>query len=232
VRNEKEKIAKTIEHLLGYYYIQRLESMIPPLILRPKPHELILDLCAAPGSKTTQLAQLMCNSGRIIANDIATKRLKALAGNVERLGILNVSITQFDARKFPEITKFNKILVDVPCSAEGRSFKERPLWVSKKLAVKQRKILERAIEIAQSRATIIYSTCTLSPLENEAVVNYVLKKFDDVKVERVKLRGVKFVKGVKAWQGKEFDKEVCKCARFYPHISKTGGFFVAKLRKL
>jgi 16S rRNA C967 or C1407 C5-methylase (RsmB/RsmF family) len=177
------------------------------------------------------MAEMMKNTGRIIANDINDKRLRALFGNLERLGIINVSVTKYDGRKFPRIVEFPKVLVDVPCSGEGRSFKEKPVWVSKKLWRKQFKLLENAVKLARVDGEIIYSTCTLSPLENEFVVSKILERFDNLKLEKIKLRGIKFEKGVTKWLKYEFSKEVSKCARFYPHISGTGGFFVAKFRK-
>ena len=230
VNKNKENIAKTLEHILGYIYVQRLESMLPPIILNPREHELILDLCAAPGSKTTQLAELMRNTGRIIANDIKEKRLRALFSNIERTGALNVSVTKYDGRKFPDIVKFHRVLVDVPCTAEGRSFKERKIIESKKLSSKQIKLLERAIHLCRENGIVVYSTCTLSPLENEYVVSKILEKFENISLEKIKIKGIKHVKGVEAWKNLEFPKEVRKCARFYPHISGVGGFFVAKIR--
>lgn len=231
VKKNKEILPKTLEHILGYIYIQRLESMLPPLILNPEKHELILDLCAAPGSKTTQIAQLMENTGRIIANDVKEKRLRALFSNIERLGVINTSVTKYDGRKFPLDVKFDKVLVDVPCTAEGRSFKERKISESKKLYNKQLKLLERAIELCKENGIIVYSTCTFSPIENEFVVSKILEKFENVKLEKIKIKKIKYEKGVTSWKNIEFSKEVEKCARFYPHISNTGGFFVAKFRR-
>lgn len=231
VKENKELISKTLEHILGYIYVQRLESMLPPLVLKPKKHELILDLCAAPGSKTTQLAEMMKNTGRIIANDVKEKRLRALFSNLERMGVINTSVTKYDGRKFPDIVKFNKILVDAPCTAEGRSFKERRLSESKKLHYKQFKLLERALILCREEGTVVYSTCTFSPLENEFVVAKILEKFDNVKLERIRLKGIKHENGVTYWKNMEFPEEIKKCLRFYPHISGTGGFFVAKFRR-
>ncbi len=230
VNKNHELISKTLEHVLGYIYVQRLESMIPPLILEPKKHELILDLCAAPGSKTTQIAEMMNNTGRIIANDVKEKRLRALFSNIERMGVINTSVTKYDGRKFPELVKFDRVLVDVPCTAEGRNFKERSVFESKKLAQKQIKLLEKAITLCKENGIVVYSTCTFSPIENEFVVAKIIEKFENVKLEKIKLKKIKYELGITSWKGKEFPKEVKKCARFYPHISGTGGFFVAKFR--
>ena len=231
VKQNKELIPKTLEHILGYIYVQRLESMLPPLVLKPKKHELILDLCAAPGSKTTQIAEMMKNTGRIIANDIKEKRLRALFSNLERMGVINTSVTKYDGRKFPDIVKFDKILVDAPCTAEGTSLKERKLSESKKLHYKQLKLLERALILCKEHGIVVYSTCTFSPIENELVVAKVLKRFENIKLEKIRIKGIKHEQGVTQWGNMEFPKEVKKCCRFYPHISGTGGFFVAKFRK-
>ncbi len=232
VNKNKEKLTRSLEHFLGLIYIQRLESMVPALILSPREHELILDLCAAPGSKTTQMAQMMKNTGRIIANDIKEKRLRALFGNIEKMGVINVSVTKYDGRRFPCYVKFDKVLVDVPCSGEGRNFQEKPIWLSKKLFSKQLKLLEHAIELCKEGGTIVYSTCTLSPIENELVVSKILSRVENMKLEKIKIKHLKFVKGVEEWKNYRFTEEVKKCLRLYPHISGTGGFFVAKFKKL
>ncbi len=232
ITKNKEKIAKTLDNVLGYVHIQRLESMIPALVLRPKKHELVLDLCAAPGSKTTQMAQMMKNTGRIVANDVSEKRLRALFSNLERLGVINTTVTKYDGREFPLSVKFDKVLVDVPCSGEGRNFREKPIALSKKLCRKQLKLLHRGIDLAREGGEIVYSTCTLSPIENELVVSKIIEAREDVKLERIRLRGIDFVSGAEKWLGLKFSAEVKKCARFYPHLSGTGGFFVAKFRKI
>ena len=159
------------------------------------------------------------------------KRLRALFGNIERLGVINITVTKFDGRKFPEILKFDKILVDVPCTAEGKSLREAPLYRSRKLFPKQLKLLEKGIRLLKEGGTLVYATCTISPIENELVVSKILEKVRRIKLERIKIKGLKFAKGISEWKGIEFGKEVKKCARFYPHISGTGGFFVAKFRK-
>ncbi len=115
-----ENISKTIEHQIGYFFIQNVSSMLPPLILEPKKDEIILDLCAAPGAKSTQIAQLMENTGVIIANDVKVKRIRALKGNLQRMGVVNTIITMMDGSKFWKTgLKFEKILLDVPCSGSG-----------------------------------------------------------------------------------------------------------------
>jgi len=145
---ESEKgIAKTLEYFLGYYYIQEASSMIPPLILDPKEGEKVLDLCAAPGSKTTQIAMLMKNSGLIVANDDNLERIKALRTNLQKMGVKNCIVTYERGENFwKHEIKFDKVLVDAPCSGSGKiisSFSSINLWSQtnvKKLSILQKKL--------------------------------------------------------------------------------------------
>ncbi|MEM4714300.1 MAG: RsmB/NOP family class I SAM-dependent RNA methyltransferase, partial [Candidatus Nanoarchaeia archaeon] len=114
----------TIEHFMGYIYMQEIVSMIPPILLEPKPYESILDMCAAPGSKTTQISELIQNKPLIIANDSDWKRLKPLKHNLEKCGCLNVAITLMDGRFISKKQQFDKILLDAPCSSEGQIRKD------------------------------------------------------------------------------------------------------------
>jgi len=232
VNKDKENIARTLEFALGFIYTQRLESMVPALVLEPKESELILDMCAAPGSKTTQIAEMLRNRGRIVANDINEKRLRALFSNIEKQGVMNVSVTKYDGRRYPDTVLFDKVLVDAPCTGEGREFKERKMWESKKLCKKQFKLLKRAVEVTKSNGIVVYSTCTLNPIENEWVVNRLLERVDNLKLEKIKIKGLKAEKGVEEFKRFKFSSEVRKCIRLYPHISNTGGFFVARIRVL
>ena len=226
-----------IEYFLGYIHTQEEVSMIPPIVLEPKPGELILDMCAAPGSKATQISQIMCNTGHVIANDVDLRRISMLKSNYERLGVLNMSITVYDGRKFPNIS-FDKILVDAPCSCEG-IYRKNPsvfdnwsLKVIKNLSRLQKRLLSRAIQIAKRGGTVVYSTCTFSPEENEAVIDYVLSIYEGmIKLEEIKL-DLEYCSGIKEWNGIKFNDEISLCARFYPHLNDTGGLFVAKIRKI
>lgn len=232
-------LGKSFEHLLGYYYIQELSSMLPVLALQPKPCELVLDLCASPGSKTTQACAMMENSGTVIANDKDIGRMIILASNTERCGCTNLIITRNDAvqlcQKLHGKIKFDKILLDVPCSGEGTirsSPKTFLMWNIKmiqKLGRMQKKIASSAIPLLKENGVIVYSTCTHAPEENESVVSFLVENFN-LEVEKISLP-LKTRPGITEWQGEKFNDEVKKCCRIYPQDNDTEGFFVAKLRK-
>jgi len=195
---EPGELGRSMEHLLGYYYIQEIASMLPVLTLKPQPGELVLDLAAAPGSKTTQIAAAMENRGTIIANDVSLSRLKILASNMERCGVTNSIITRRDGIVFckklkEQGFKFDKILVDAPCSGEGTirssaiTLKMWNLNTIKQLSKIQKAMVANAIEILKVNGEIVYSTCTHAPEENEEVVDFILKNFDNVKIETINL---------------------------------------------
>lgn len=236
------ELGRSFEHLLGYYYIQELASMLPVMVLQPKPGELILDLCAAPGSKTTQIAAKMNNKGTIIANEVSLGRIKILAANTERCGVTNTIISKKDAMTLcnklkKEGLKFDRILLDAPCSGEGTlrsSYKTYRMWNPKtisKLSKIQKNMFESAFNILKKGGTIIYSTCTHAPEENEEIVNFALETFkDSIKIETIKLP-IPTRKGITKWQEKEYLQDVQLACRVYPHVADTEGFFLAKFTK-
>ncbi|WP_456486829.1 NOL1/NOP2/sun family putative RNA methylase [Candidatus Alkanophaga liquidiphilum] len=229
--------ALAYDYLVGNIHGQEEVSMIPPVVLEPKAGELVLDLCAAPGNKTTQISQIMQNRGFIVANDKSSGKVPALRWNCERLGVVNVGITTFDGRSFPLKVKFDKILVDAPCSCEGNVrkdwnvFEGVPLGAIKSLSRLQKGLMLRAVRLLKKGGTLVYSTCTFAPEENEEVVDFILSRFEGLRLEPVNV-ALKHEHGVEEWQGKKFSSEVQKCARFYPHLSDSGGFFVAKFKKV
>jgi NOL1/NOP2/sun family putative RNA methylase len=216
--------------------------MLPMMALRPEPEDLVLDLCASPGSKTTQAAAMMGNTGTIIANEISMGRIGILNSNLERCGVMNTMVTRKEGsalcERFLKKTqfKFDKILVDAPCSGEGtlrKSPKTFQMWnihMIKKIARTQRDLAEAALRILKVGGTMIYSTCTLAPEEDEMIVNHLLEKFD-IQIEKLTLP-LKFRCGVCEWEGKELNKSVENCLRLYPQDNDTDGFFVAKITKL
>lgn len=243
IKNELQpgELGRALEHLLGYYYAQEIASMLPPLVLAPKKGEKVLDLCASPGSKTTQMASMMENSGLIIANEVKIGRIKILAANLERCGVMNTIITKKDGialcKRFQnENILFDKILLDAPCSGEG-TIRSTPstleMWNMKtieNLSKLQKSLIASAIEILKPNGELIYSTCTHAPEENEEVLDFALKNFD-VKMEKINLP-IKTVPGITQWEGKEYSKEIKLAHRVYPQNANTEGFFVSKLRKL
>ena len=236
------ELGKTKEHLLGYYYVQEISSMLPMLALQPKPGEIILDMCAAPGSKTTQAAAMMENTGTIIANELSMGRIGILNSNLERCGVMNTIVTRKEGvalcERFLKKSqfKFDKILVDAPCSGEGtlrKSPKTFEMWnvnMIKKIAGVQKRLASAAIKLLKVGGVMIYSTCTLAPEEDEMIVDYLVRNFD-VEIEQVKLP-LKFREGVCSWNDVELDKSCKKCLRLYPQDNDTDGFFVAKIVKL
>ena len=235
---EEESLGNMWEHFAGLMYIQEASSMIPVEVLQPQPGMKVLDMAAAPGSKTTQMAQWMENTGVIVANDVNAKRLKALTNNLERLGVLNVCVTQTDGRRFGRLMPgtFDMILVDAPCSAEGtirKSYKAvlnwQP-WGYKKLSETQKMLLVSAYKALKPGGVLVYSTCTFAPEENEGVVSYLLENYD-VETVPVEVQGLNVSPPVEEWEGVSYHPMVANCVRVYPHKNEVGGFFVAKMVK-
>ncbi|MEK6925873.1 MAG: RsmB/NOP family class I SAM-dependent RNA methyltransferase [Nanoarchaeota archaeon] len=262
---EPGELGRSLEHLLGYYYVQELASMLSVIALNPEENEIILDLCAAPGSKTTQMAASLKSTGAIIANEVNLGRIKILASNLERCGVSNAIISRkdgialckrlknmqdFSSASFGGNEKvlldagsktrrrflFDRILVDAPCSGEGTmrsSSKTALMWnpkAIKSLSRLQKALVEAALEILKPKGTLIYSTCTHAPEENEEVVNYILNEFKEMKIEKINLP-LKSRPGITSWQDKNYDPKVKQSCRIYPHDNNTEGFFVAKFIK-
>ena len=234
--SQLNNLGSSLEHFVGQIYIQELTSMIPPLVVKDlTDNNTILDCCAAPGSKTTQIASMMQNRGHIIANDSRHARLKSLRGNLDRLGVTNTTVTLRDFKSFPN-TEADLYLVDAPCSSEGTIRKKNAvvrMWKEKdykRFTKLQKGLLKKACEMAPSGSTIVYSTCTFSPEENERVISEIIDN-QPVKVENIGINGLKTSPGITEWNGKQYNKEVEKCMRIWPHHNDTDAFFVARLEK-
>jgi NOL1/NOP2/sun family putative RNA methylase len=232
VKTEKN-LSKSIEHVLGYFFIQNASSMIPPLILEVKPNEAILDLCASPGAKTTQLAAAMQNKGVIIANDIAHKRLKALRGNLQRCGALNAVVTKMFGEIFWKTgLKFSKILLDVPCTGTG-TLNPRILQQTSESSIRllsrlQKRLLESAVRCLEEDGILVYSTCSLEPEENEENINFAVKRLG-LTTEKIKT-DFPSMPALLEWNNNKYDDAVANAVRVLPS-NKTEGFFICKLRK-
>ncbi|MCS7052302.1 MAG: RsmB/NOP family class I SAM-dependent RNA methyltransferase [Ignavibacterium sp.] len=235
--DENNLIGKTLEHILGYYYIQSLSSMLPALILAPTENDIVLDLCAAPGSKTTQLSELMNNKGTIIANEIDIDRIKALVFNIDRLNLLNIGVINNKGEILSKIydNYFDKILVDAPCSSLGIIQKrgEVTSWWSiehsERLHNIQLKLLISAIKMAKVGGEIVYSTCTLSVEENELVIDKVLKNYP-VEVKEINLP-FKTIPGKTEFNSSKLNDQIESTHRILPWEINSDGFFIAKLLK-
>ena len=221
----------------GWVYGQEEVSAVPALALDPQPGERVLDCCAAPGSKTTQLAARMDDRGTLVGNDNNLGRLSALRSNAERCGVTNLVVTRADARNFSlqpfDGEAFDRTLVDVPCSCEGTVRKNPDAldnWSIdhiEGIAGVQKGILERSIEITRPGGTVVYSTCTFAPEENEAVVEHAIENFGCRLLEYE--LPLEHVPGLTEWDGERFGESMRKAKRIYPHHNDTGGFFCAKL---
>jgi ribosomal RNA methyltransferase Nop2 len=209
------------------------------MTLAPQPNERVLDMAAAPGGKTSYIAQLMKNTGVLVANDLKKERLKSTNANMHRLGVTNVVLTNYDGRKLPSIfKKFDRCLLDAPCSGLGvisrdASIKVQKTWEDvRKLSHLQRELIKAAIDCVDANSKtggyIVYSTCSISVEENEAVIEYALNH-----------RYVKLVEsglevgqpGLTKHNEKRFHPSMNLCKRIYPHVHNMDGFFVAKLKK-
>ena len=233
---DRRDVGNLLEHHLGKIYVQEAASMIPPLVLNPKPGDVILDMCAAPGSKTTQMGAMMENEGLIVANDYKGQRLQSLGINLQRSGLTNVVVSLMHGKRFHGF-EFDKILVDAPCSGTGtirKSLKTISIWnpnMITKLAKQQKELAERAFENLKVGGEMVYSTCSLEPEENEGVVSYLLEKFENADVVKVKLPGLKLAPAVLEFNKQKYDLRVKDTMRIWPQDNDTEGFFVAKLVK-
>ena len=225
----------TLEYFRGWYQVQGLTSMLPPRILDPRPEERLLDMCAAPGGKATYLAQLTQNQALIIANDVSHHRIGILRSHCDRLGITSIIVTRYRAQSFPMRMQFDRILLDPPCSAEGtyRTGRRPPLTeepqVSYRLQRLQQMLLDRGLELLRPGGTLVYSTCTYAPEENEAVLQ---EAVEGGRAEVVPIDvPFPYAPGLEVWNGQRFHPSLKQAARFYPHIVDSWGFFIACLRK-
>ena len=224
----------------GYCYIQNLSSMIPAMLLNPDENDRVLDIAAAPGSKTTQLAGLMHNKGWISAVEINKSRFFTLIDNLKTQGIDNVHTYLMDGsdvwKKCPE--EFDKILVDAPCSSESRFNEKKPesfaYWSEKKIremVKKQKRLIFSAFLSLKPGGTMVYATCSFAPEENEQIIHYLLKKFtDNAQVEEVTLPLTNLQHGITEWNGKRLNESIHNAIRILPN-DIMDGFFVCKIRK-
>jgi 16S rRNA (cytosine1407-C5)-methyltransferase len=234
---DKGLLGKTIEHISGYYYIQSLSSMLPPLVLNASEDDIVLDLCAAPGSKTTELAEMMNNKGTLISNEIQGDRVGMLVYNIDRMNIINAGIIHSKGELLSKIYTdyFDKILVDAPCSGLGIIQKKNEVteWWSveraQRLGELQLKLLVAAVKMAIPGGTIVYSTCTLTLEENEMVLDTLLRKYP-VEIEKINLP-FNANEGIVSFDEKEYNSGLKKAKRIWPWQIGSEGFFIVKLKK-
>ena len=236
IKNMKEKeIQKLDIYEKGYIYLQSLSSMIPPIVLNPKPKEKILDLTAAPGSKTTQLSALMENQGYILANELDKIRCERLKYNVDMQGAKIVEVVNGRGEKIGEKYQkmFDKVLLDAPCSGEGRfcarnvmSYRNWSLKTVKDLSKLQKKLIESAYKALKPNGIMVYSTCTLNKEENEFILNWAINNLQ-LKILDIEVDFQKALPGF----SEDLDVSINKSIRILPS-KEMEGFFVAKLKKI
>ncbi len=237
---DKKQLTDLDIYKQGHFYIQNLSSMLPALVLDPKPGETILDLCAAPGSKTTQMAMLMHNRGTIIANDRSRQRNFKLLANIKEQGVTNTTVMSKPGEIFWKFypNHFDKVLVDVPCSMEGRFLATDKAtyedWSPKKvkmLSQSQKWLLRSAVTATKPGGTIVYSTCTLSPEENEEVLDWLVKTEPyPLTIESIHIPHLSSSHGLTSWNKHTFSEKMRGALRIFP-TRQMEGFFVAKITK-
>lgn len=236
IKNANEKDLQKLEiYKEGKIYLQSLPSMIPPLVLAPAEGDRVLDLTAAPGGKTTEMASIMNGKGYILANELDKLRCERLKYNVEMQGADIVEVVNGRGEKIGENYKeqFDKVLLDAPCSGEGRftiyniqSYKQWSMKTVNELVKTQKKLFKSAYEALKPGGTLVYSTCTLNKLENEQIIDWALNNFN-IKQERIDLD----IKQAVSAFSNGFDKNVGKAIRILPSKDMEG-FFVAKFTKI
>jgi NOL1/NOP2/sun family putative RNA methylase len=228
-----ERPGKLLEYFLGYVHTQALSSCLACIALCPKPRSYVLDMCASPGGKTSHLAQLMENTGLIVANEPYPNRHVILNHTLSRMGVLNTVATAYRAEVFPLKQRYDYVLADVPCSGEGtfRMTSKRSNYTERegkaRLPELQKRILLRAFDLLKEKGQLIYSTCTYNPDENESVVDFLLNNRDaellstdlDIQHER----------GLSEWEEGAYDRRMHRAVRFYPHQLNSVGFFMARI---
>ncbi len=234
IKNASEKVLQKLDiYEEGKIYLQSLSSMVPPIVLNPVPNEKILDLTAAPGSKTTQIVAMMENKGYVLANELDALRCERLKFNVQKQGAEIVEINngrgEVIGKKYEEY--FDKILLDAPCSGEGRFLANDPktyrswsLKTVKELSKLQKKLLRSAYQAVKKNGEIVYSTCTLNKAENEDVLKWAIEELN-IKILDINLNIKNSV------PISDENKEVQKAIRILPS-KETEGFFIAKLKKI
>ncbi|MDR5694950.1 MAG: RsmB/NOP family class I SAM-dependent RNA methyltransferase [Armatimonadota bacterium] len=234
--HEPFPISKTLEHWLGFFYVQEsVMGLVAWALLGPTRPQSILDLCAAPGGKTTHLADIL-QEGTVIASDISARRIRALASNVLRTGCLNVMIVQSDGRLFPQGALFDVVLVDAPCSAEGNLrndpavLREPSRGYRRQVTNLQEALLRRAVSLVRPGGTILYVTCTFAPEENEAIVDRILREAPELDIEPIDLP-IPHEPGLLEFLDMSFDRRLREAWRVYPYHMDSGGLFMVRLKK-
>lgn len=225
-----------LEHMLGYYYIQGIPSMTTVNVLDPQPGDSVLDLAAAPGGKTTHIAQMMQNSGLVVAVEQDRLRMTSLQSNIIRCGATNTMVLRGDARKLDHLPfRPDRILLDAPCSGEGLIPLDPTRKTSKTMAdirfcaTREDEMLEAAVNILADGGTMVYSTCSIAPEENEYVVDDILKRHPEIEIVPIETEFGS--PGYPNPYGVNLNSSLKLARRFLPHLHGTEGFFICKMKK-
>ena len=216
----------TPEYLFGYYYLQSISSTVPPIVLNPSSEDVVLDMCSAPGGKTTHISQLMNNNGVVVANELNRKRIRSLKSNIYRMGIKNTILLNMDALRLGRLNiYYDKILLDAPCT--GNPIKDKNRAPTKRdikyCSIRQKNMLNVGIDILKEGGEIVYSTCSPEIEENEEVIQYILDTREDI--ELISLYDIKdTLKGINVIEG-----ELKGTLRILP---PNEPFFIVKLKKI
>lgn len=230
------KPGATLPFLCGWYHLQEEISLLPVVVLAPQPGERVMDLCAAPGGKTAQIALKLGGQGVVVACERTRERLPALVMTCKRLSLLNVGVVHGDSALLPPPEGgFDRVLVDAPCSGEGTIRKGKQTYYGENPAFRQRLVkmqealLRNALRIVRPGGVVVYCTCTFAPEENEEVLHRTLEDWGEV--EPWEVPGLRSSPGVTHWEGKRFREDLRHAQRFFPHYNDTGGFFIARIRR-
>ncbi|MAG17903.1 MAG: tRNA methyltransferase [Candidatus Diapherotrites archaeon] len=220
----------------GLFNVQEKSSMLPALALDPKKGETVLDATAAPGNKTLQLSCLMNGTGKIVCVEKNVQRFKSLNFNVRKFGMKNVIAKRMDLLEAKRKNIFDKVLLDAPCSSEGLvrknfdALKEWGFGLVERKAELQKKLLQKSLQLLKVNGELVYSTCSLSPEENEGVISTAIEE-GNAELVGVKFSDFKTRDGLKEYNGTKFSEGIEKCVRIYPQDNDSQAFFVAKIRK-
>jgi NOL1/NOP2/sun family putative RNA methylase len=230
VEKARFSIGATSEYLQGFYSIQEAAAQIPATLFSDVRSKTVLDACAAPGGKTTQLADLMHNTGVVVALDVDKHRLAATVNHLERCRVKNTAVYELDAREITRLDmKFDRILLDLPCSGnfsvDKQWFGRRTIGDVQRNASLQREILSETVKVLDDEGEIVYSTCSLEPEEDELNMDWAVKNLD-LSVEKINCHGEQ---GLTDIFGQKLDTSVRKARRIWP--GQTQGFFVCKMKK-
>ncbi len=223
----------------GLFQVQEAASLLPVTLLDVRPGQRVLDLCAAPGNKSVQIADALAGAGTVVANDASPGRIGSLNQAFKRHGVFHAATTLRDGQGYPPAAgTWDRILVDAPCSCEGtyrkgaHALEHTPGAFRDRLVARQKRLLQRALRLVRPGGRVVYSTCTFAPEENEGVVAAALAATGGgFRIRPAHIDGLTIAPGLTEWDGQRWDKALAGCARLWPHHNDTSGFFAAVIER-